>query len=305
MRILRKNYAAFIITGSGTAATLAEMIYMKNKSIQPKGEEEIRDENDFLKMKLMLEQGAVFGSAEGLPAAVENEFLNYIVEFEKQAANPIRTTVFKKIGCPENFPKVETIPEAEIDTHWEKLDDYMQEHGVSLGCCSPNVDSRELYRFATEELFNLEVSDVNIPGMICGFIYDEFYPDHKYENTNTAVADVIEGIFNKPKLLLPPWILGETITLNDFENLPIEDFMKMIEQFKDLFDFIDLKNADSTGCEIVDNHCMVSGIYEAELVYGNNRETPKGKWMINFIADEPGHWMLSRITIEGIFMKHD
>jgi hypothetical protein len=103
---------------------------------------------------------------------------------------------------------------------------------------------------------------------------------------------------------LPPWILGETITLNDFENLPVEDFMKMIEQFKDLFDTIDLKSADSTSCEIVDNHCIVSGSYEAELVYGNNNETPKGKWMINFIADEPGHWILSRITIEGVFMKH-
>lgn len=305
MRILRKNYAAFIMTGSGTAATLAEMIFMENKSVQPRGEDEIRNENDFLKMKLMLERGAVFGAVDDeLPAAVENEFLNYIVEFEKQADNPIRTTVFKKIGCPEFFPKVETIPETDIDAQWERLDNYMQDHGVNLGCCSPNVNSRELYRFATEELFNLEVSDVNIPGMICGFIYDEFFPDYKHENTNTAIEDIVEGIFDKQKLLLPPWILGETITLNHFENIPISDFVKMIEQFKEMFDAIELKKVESTGCEIADNHCMVSGIYEAELIFGNYIECPQGNWLVSFIQDEPGQWKLSNVTIDGVFLKH-
>lgn len=282
---------------------MAEMIYMKNKSIEPRGEEEVRNENEFLKMKLMLEQGAVFGSGgkETLPAEVENEFLNYIVEFEKQAANPVRTTVYKKIGTPESFPKVESIPDEEIEAEWEKLNDYLLDHGVSLGCCSPNVSERELYRFATEELFNLQVSDINIPGMICGFIYDEFYPDHKYENTMHAVDDVIEGLFTKKSLPMPPWILGERITLNQFENIPVKEFVRMTDQFKEMFDKIELIKVESSSCEIVENICTVSGIYEAELIYGNNKDTPGGKWQVGFVEDEPDHWMLSRIMIDGLF----
>src|SRR4030095_5347224 len=100
-----KNSGDFNIFRFGMPATLAKMFSMKNKSIEPRGEEEIRNENEFLKMKLMLERGAVFGPCdnEALPAAVENEFLNYIAEFEKQADNPIQTTVFKKIGSPQHF----------------------------------------------------------------------------------------------------------------------------------------------------------------------------------------------------------
>src|SRR4030095_16970627 len=261
----------------------------------------------FLKMKLMLERGAVFGPCENeaLPAAVENEFLNYIAEFEKQADNPIQTTVFKKIGSPQHFPKVETIPDAEIDSEWEKLEKYLLEHGVDMGCCSPNVSTRELYRFTTEELFKLEMSDVNIPGMICGFIYDEFYPDHKYQNSRSAVDDVIEEIFSKEDLLVPEFKFEKSITLNDFENLSFQDFIKMIGQFRDSFDAIELKKAESSSCEIADKHCVVTGTYEAELFYGNNKETPKGNWSVNFIEDEEGYWSISRIRIENVFIKHD
>jgi hypothetical protein len=41
-------------------------------------------------MKLMLEQGAQFGKMETnseLDPDIENEFLNYIMEFEKQSEN--------------------------------------------------------------------------------------------------------------------------------------------------------------------------------------------------------------------------
>jgi hypothetical protein len=302
VRILRKTYAAFIITGSGTAVTLAKMIFMENKSIEPRGDEEIRDENEFLKMKLMLEQGAIFGGAGGLPADVENDFLNYIVEFEKQAANPVMTTVYRKIGCPDIFPKVEILTEEEIETHWEKLENYMRDHGVSLGCCSPNISSRELYRFTTEELFNHEVSDFNIPGMLCGFIYDEFYPDHKYENTNTAVDDVISGIFEKKPLHLAPWLLGETISLNQFTDIPVQEFLKMINQFKDLFDSIELRKVEADSCEIIENHCRVRGYYEAKLFYGANIESPSGKWTIDFNGID-GLWAISQIELEGLFIK--
>ena len=47
-------------------------------------EENLRMQNDFLKMKMMAESGAIFGGVEGLPPEIENQFLNNILEFEKQ-----------------------------------------------------------------------------------------------------------------------------------------------------------------------------------------------------------------------------
>ena len=62
-------------------------------------EERLKAENDFLRMKLMLENGAEFGNIESdkdLPPNIENEFLNYIIEFEKHAENPVYIKVFDK-----------------------------------------------------------------------------------------------------------------------------------------------------------------------------------------------------------------
>ena len=48
-------------------------------------EENLRLQNDFLKMKMMAESGAWFGGEEkvGLPPDIENQFLKNVMEFEK------------------------------------------------------------------------------------------------------------------------------------------------------------------------------------------------------------------------------
>jgi hypothetical protein len=141
-------------------------------------EEQLRAENDFLKMKLMLQHGAAFGGEEKneLPPEVENEFLNNVLSFEDQFAQGKRISVFDKIGKPDHFRPVSEIPDDEIDQCWEQLLGYLIEHGIHLLAFSPIISSRELYRFTTQELFKEETDDINIPGMITGYIYEEFYP---------------------------------------------------------------------------------------------------------------------------------
>ncbi len=48
-------------------------------------EEKLKAENEFLKMKMMLEQGAVFGKGteKEISPTVENNFLQYTIAFEK------------------------------------------------------------------------------------------------------------------------------------------------------------------------------------------------------------------------------
>lgn len=135
-----------------------------------RSEESLKAENDFLKMKMMLEHGAKFGEGtEDVPPEIENEFLQYVVAFEKQAANPKYIKLYDKIDRPAHFKPVSAIAEEDIETAWGELSDYMINYGVSLGVCSPNVSVRELYRFTTEELFDHDMNDINVPGMMGSF----------------------------------------------------------------------------------------------------------------------------------------
>src|SRR5687767_10939002 len=104
-------------------------------------------------MKLTLEQGAQFETMqneEGLPADIENQFLNYIMAYEKQAAERKVIKVFDKIQRPNHFKPVNEISDEEIENAWNSLDEYLQKYGIELSVCSPNISDRELYRFTTE-----------------------------------------------------------------------------------------------------------------------------------------------------------
>src|ERR1035437_843918 len=107
----------------------------------------------------------------------ENEFLNYIMAYEKQAVERKMIKIFDKIERPNHFKPVNEIPEDEIENAWNNLDEYLRKYSIELSVCSPNISDRELYRFTTEELFNHEMDDMNLPGMMSCFTYDEFYPD--------------------------------------------------------------------------------------------------------------------------------
>lgn len=66
-------------------------------------QEMLKAENDFLKMKLMLENGADFinmDQVDAIPPEIENQFLNYVASFERQLKNPKYITVFEKFSNP-------------------------------------------------------------------------------------------------------------------------------------------------------------------------------------------------------------
>jgi hypothetical protein len=73
-------------------------------------EENLRTENEFLKLKLMLEHGGQFGEMEEdsnteLPPEIENQFLNNVLAFEKQFSEHKVIKVYDKIGRPQHlFP---------------------------------------------------------------------------------------------------------------------------------------------------------------------------------------------------------
>ncbi|MBS1745276.1 MAG: hypothetical protein JST21_03790 [Bacteroidetes bacterium] len=232
------------------------------------GDEKLKAENAFLKMKLMLENGCEFAGTENneLPAEIENEFLNNIVDFEKQFAEKKSKKVFDVIGRPAHFKPVAEIPDEDIDTAWKELRKHLNDHGIDMDACSPNISVRELYRFTTEELFEHETGGMAIPGWSMNYIYDEFHPDPIYENSRLVGQDLFHDIFSKRDLFYEIHYCKGGFDFNDCQYADYNVYAEMINNFKSLFDKIKIKKFKVEDCSVQDNDCWVKGHYKAIAV---------------------------------------
>ena len=266
-------------------------------------DEKLKAENDFLKMKMMLERGAEFAKTDkedALPADVENQFLRNIMEFEKQFDQRKVTTVYDKLGQPQQFKPSGEIDDGGIENAWEELHAYMLEYGIELSAISPKITARELYRFTTEELFEHETDDIDMPGIISGFIYDEFYPDYEYENTNYAIDDCIKLIFTKDAVDQMPH-LAKKVTLNNHKNITQDSYKTIINQFKNAFDDILLHSIEATGCFIKETICTIKGNYVAEGIIDHDSVEWNNEFTVVFnFDDELGYWDIVEVEIKGI-----
>lgn len=276
---------------------------MSEKVNQQNEEERLRAENDFIKMKLMLEREASFGSGGELPIPpeLENIFLKNIVEFEKQFETRKKIKVFDKMGQPAQFVPSSEIPDDSIDAAWKQLKEFMRKHGVGLTACSPKVTSRELYRFATEELFKYEMDDINVQGVINEFIYDEFYPDPVYDNTRHAIQDCMEEIFDTEPIEFFYCFNRDNLRLNQYESLSIEEFKEKVNAFKKEYQELNIKDITSTRCMLEGDNCFVEGEYIVKALSGMGKQFLAGNWEVEFVFNKDYTcWDIAGVKIEGV-----
>lgn len=265
-------------------------------------EEKLKAENEFLKMKLMLEKGAQFGKMETdseLSPDTENEFLNYIMEFEKQSENPTYIKVFDKIERPTNFKPSSLIPDELIEQAWQNLSDYLNQYQINLDVCSPNISSRELYRFTVEELFEHEMSDMHVPGMMHCFIYDEFYPDHIYDNTRKVQDDLFPDIFSKKPMSFD-YGFKDDLSFNHKVYKDFDALKDAVNNFKTFFEEINLEKCIVSSCSVEEASSTVKGKYEASAIAGKEKMIFQGEFIIGLLLNSVGFYSIKDIFIEGI-----
>jgi hypothetical protein len=161
------------------------------------------------------------------------------------------------------------------------------------------VTARELYRFTIEELFKCETVDIDIPGMMTGFIYDEFYPDHQYENTRTATDDCMKLIFSKQPF---EWIhhFADQVRFNERPAITKDDLKKIINRFKDAHGEIELDELGVDSANIEEKYCVVKGNYAARAKSDTQATTYRGNWLVEFMLDEDlDFWYIENLQIEG------
>jgi hypothetical protein len=155
---------------------------MKENIHNPTEEAQIRLENEMKKLNLEME-GAVFGyMSDDIPLDLEKQFLDNIMAFDTQSKNATYMPLYKFLGEPFFLP-FDVLPDEHVEQELERLNEVMQKNGIDLDfLCDYSLEIR--YRFITEEFMNHEISDMRIPGMMNGFIYEEFHPNHEHDLTN-------------------------------------------------------------------------------------------------------------------------
>lgn len=159
----------------------------KQENFSDDPEENLRMENEILKLKMQAERNAMFGgNMEDLPAEIEAEFLKNVQQFEDSFDKAEEITIYKCIGSPE-YKKVNDLSAEQVKGETKRLLELLHAKNIILDV-QGEYDLSVIYKFITEELFQEKIREVNFPGYIHSFIYEEFHPNHDIEIGNTAQA---------------------------------------------------------------------------------------------------------------------
>ncbi|MGJ7031978.1 hypothetical protein [Niabella hirudinis] len=264
--------------------------------------EKPEDENSFLKMKLALETGGHVKIPQGvskyLTPEMENEFLKSIMALQEQRRFAKTVRLYDKIGKPLQFLPEKQIPDKEIEYQYNALLDYLFEHNFDFCVCSPNVTTRDLYRFITEELFFEQVDDIEMPEMICGFVYDDFHPDPIYENTLLIKEQLLPDIFREGDPLFFDRIHQSSFSFNR-ESVSPDVFKARIQRFKTLCGALELLECSISTCTVKDKDCTVKGFYHARATISPETLNYTGLVEAHLKKGGDGYWDVVSLFLEN------
>jgi len=185
-------------------------------------------ENELLRLKLRAEFGADTHSTGNLDPAIENDFLNYIMAFERGYENSSRITIFDFLGNPQFIPAGDLTDE-ELPVELAKVEVLLAAKNIMVDYIG-SYDDRTKYLFVTEELFEKETDNFSIPGMMTHFTYEEFHPDHKMDIENRAKEFLTQ--WAKQTLNETSWCLDNAFVLPDST---IRTKAEVAEKLKQIF----------------------------------------------------------------------
>ena len=203
---------------------------MDDKPLSNDPQENLRMENELLRLQLKAETGADSNSMGSTPAEVENLFLKHVLEYERAYATVKQIKVFDLIGKP-NFKKAENLTELTIGDALRDLTALLTDNQIKIDY-SGNYDDRTKYRFITEELFDYETDDITVSSeMIRHFSYEEFHPNHQLDIENRT-EEFITSWF-KQTLDEKNWAIADSLLLPDRTIL---SKLELAGKFKQVFD---------------------------------------------------------------------
>ena len=262
-------------------------------------EENLRMENELLRLKLKAELGAESHNVTNLNPEIENEFLKHVLAFEHNFSHAKPAKVGDLLGNPL-FVKSNELDDEALELALQQVVDLLTENNMEV-YFGEGYDNRIQYEFITEELFEHETTFMPMPGMTTHFDYEEFHPNHKNDINNRAV-EFIEQWF-KQSLDEKSWELASHFILPDKTILSKAE---VAAQFKLIFDAY--TSFDKGKYFIHDTGFQLDGengighaeggvIYEAGLENGE-KVVIQGPFKL-YMQMEHGWWSIFHIVFPG------
>ncbi len=270
---------------------------MPDKPLNNDDEENLRMENELLRLKLKAELGADSYSTGNLDPILENAFLNQVMAFENNYAGSKRIKVFDLLGRPD-FKQADLLSDEAIDAALLEITSLLTQKNMEIDFIG-TYDSRTKYAFITGELFDHETDDLQIPGMVNHFIYEEFHPNHKMDIEDRAL-EFLSGWF---KLDLEHCAFDENFVLSDKSTLNkkelTEKFRKIFDSYNAFTDYnysiadISFELQDESGMGYAEGYTKYNAILE-----NKEKVIIKGPFKLYF-SYQYGWWCIFHLVFPG------
>lgn len=158
----------------------------------------------------------------GFSPEVENEWLDYVVEFERQFEQANRITVRERIGNPPIQP-LSGLPLNVAGETVTILLDLLAAHGIAVDFLG-EVDELEAYRYLTEELLDEEMDDIRIEGMMTHFTYST--PEY---DVQMWVENFVLDLFTHEKECFLPGLVKQPLFNAQGEPITATQIQQIIE----------------------------------------------------------------------------
>lgn len=264
--------------------------------------ENLKADNEVLRLRLETELGVKTQNTGEVGPAIENIWLRFIYEHAQARRTCGVIKLYDFIGRPEFVPLEQLDPNM-VAAELGRLCALLVTHSVIFEWICQYEDA-VLYRFVTTELFEVEVDNLRMPGMVHHFTYEEFHMNNRHEVERIAV-NLVKSIYHhewRPEYDAL-WI-AQKIACNgvdcDFDrfNSIILEFQRrhaMIEIDEITVDDIFLDPSETKG------YLKVSLRYDARLHDDEKVSSRLGSCVVHVAKDvQAGQWMVVAADLPGI-----
>ena len=194
-------------------------------------DENLHIENEILKLKMQAESNAFIVTEKDIPPDIEHMFLKNVQQWEAAYKDVKQVKMYDYLQRPDYLPGFR-LDDEEIDHELERLTEIMKRNNVCLHV-EGKYNPRIIYQFITEELFQYETDDVQIPGLTQNFTYEEFHPNHELD-IQRRTMDFFENWFER-KFDDYSWELNDVLILPDGKILSKQEVLVKIQKVFDCY----------------------------------------------------------------------